>query len=48
MNPGHKTLDDLKIGWDDQSSDRYFNGLIDEVRIYQRALQKEEILALIP
>ena len=42
-----QTLDNLKIGWDSQSSDRYFHGMIDEVRIYQRALLREEILDLI-
>ena len=35
------TLDDFKIGND--GLNRYFNGLIDEVRLYSRALSVEEI-----
>jgi len=33
----------LKIGYDDFASDRVFNGLIDEVRIWNRALEDTEI-----
>jgi len=33
------------IGWDDGQSGRYFNGLIDEVALYKRALTTEEIEA---
>ena len=33
----------VNIGWDGESGARYFNGLIDEVRIYNRALSAEEI-----
>lgn len=34
----------LLIGWDRNTwlSDRHFNGIIDEIRIYNRALSKEE------
>lgn len=33
----------LYLGWDDGQSGRYFNGLIDEVAIYNRALSATEI-----
>jgi len=36
----HATNSDLNIGW---AGDKYFNGTIDEVRIYNRALSAEEI-----
>lgn len=42
-----QTLNNLKIGWDSQADDRYFKGLIDHVKVYGRALCKEEIVALI-
>lgn len=35
----------LYFGWDDGQSARYFNGLLDEVAIYNRALTDEEIQA---
>jgi uncharacterized repeat protein (TIGR01451 family) len=34
----------LKIGYDDYAGDRVFNGIIDEVRIWDKALQPEDIL----
>jgi len=34
----------MAIGWDDGIAERYFNGLIDEVRIYNRALTPQEIM----
>ena len=34
----------MTIGWDDGLAGRYFNGLIAEVRIYNRALTPQEIL----
>jgi hypothetical protein len=37
------TLDDIKIGWDDQSSSRFFKGNIGVVMIYDRALSDAEI-----
>jgi hypothetical protein len=45
-NIGHvaQTIDDLKIGWDDHADSRRFQGLIDDVRIYSRALDETEIL----
>jgi len=33
----------LKIGWDDYAADRVFNGLIDEVRIWDEALSAEDL-----
>ena len=42
-----QTLDALKLGWDNLDSNRFLNGLIDEVRIYNRALSVEEIQAMI-
>lgn len=33
----------LYLGWDPYGSDRYFNGQLDEVRIYNRALSEPEI-----
>ena len=41
-----QTLNNLKIGWDSQSQTRYFKGLVDDVRIYNRALLPEEIAML--
>ena len=38
-----QTIDDLKIAWDDHSGVRQFEGAIDDVRIYNRALSVEEI-----
>jgi len=37
---------DVKIGILDDGQNRYFNGLIDDVRIYNRALDAGEIAAL--
>jgi len=37
------TTDVIKIGWDDLSGTRYFNGIIDEVMIFNRSLTAEEI-----
>ena len=36
-------IDDFKIGWDDCYPSRFFNGLIDDVCIYNRALTQIEI-----
>ena len=36
----------LCIGWDEGQSGRYFNGSIDEVRIYDRALGSREVKEL--
>jgi len=37
----------FKIGWDDLSGyNRYFNGKIDDVRIYNRAINAQEVLAI--
>jgi hypothetical protein len=37
----------FKIGWDDLSGyNRYFNGKIDDVRIYKRSLNKSEVFQL--
>ena len=36
----------MAIGWDEGNPVRYFNGLIDEVRIYNRALSSAEISAI--
>jgi len=36
----------LIVGRDDQVAGRYFNGLVDEVRIYSRALGPDEIAVL--
>jgi len=37
----------FKIGWDDLSDyNRYFNGKIDDVRIYNRAINAQEVLLL--
>lgn len=44
--PGGTIMDlgkDVKVGWDDFAPDRYFNGMIDEVRIWCGALTAEEI-----
>ncbi len=41
-----QTVNNLKIGWDSQSETRYFEGLVDDVRIYNRALLPEEIASL--
>jgi len=38
-----QTINDLKIGWDDHRGSRRFEGVIDDVRIYNRALYVEEI-----
>jgi len=41
----YNTLSDyLTVGKPDESGQSYFNGLIDEVRIYNRALSEQEIL----
>ncbi|MBN1795445.1 MAG: tetratricopeptide repeat protein [Sedimentisphaerales bacterium] len=48
-NMGHwsQTLDNLKLGLDLQSQGtRYFDGLMDDVRIYNYALSKDEIVEL--
>ncbi len=37
----------LYIGWDPYGSDRYFNGQMDEVRIYNRVLSESEIQELV-
>ncbi|HIJ69882.1 MAG TPA: LamG domain-containing protein, partial [Planctomycetes bacterium] len=37
---------DVKIGILDDGQNRYFNGLIDDVRIYNRALDASEIATL--
>jgi len=40
-------IEAMKIGWSEsESPDEYFNGLIDDVRIYNRALSATEIQAL--
>lgn len=40
-------IDNLKFGWDECCGDqRHFNGIIDEVMIYDRALTEDEILKL--
>jgi hypothetical protein len=39
---------DLWIGSNSQNTDRLFHGLLDDVRIYDRALSEEEIRALVP
>ena len=36
----------FRIGNDTQDGDRYFDGQIDDVRIYDRALSKDEIKRL--
>ena len=38
------TIANTKIGLDTASAAHYFNGLIDEVRIWDKALQPEDIL----
>jgi hypothetical protein len=38
------TTANTKIGLDTTSASQYFNGLIDEVRIWDKALQPEDIL----
>jgi len=38
------TIANIKIGLDTTSAAHYFNGLIDEVRIWDKALQPEDIL----
>lgn len=44
-----QTIDDLKFGYDDVVGGwRYFDGLVDDVRIYDRALTSQEILDLVP
>ena len=35
--------DPLMIGWDSFAEDRHFNGIIDEVRVYKKALTEQEI-----
>jgi hypothetical protein len=40
------SMSDVKIGIFDDDQNRYFNGLIDDVRIYNRALDGGEIAAL--
>jgi len=45
-NPGGTIVNSgkaLKIGWDDYAAERVFNGLIDEVRIWNKALEEPEI-----
>jgi hypothetical protein len=42
-----QTIDNLKIGWDSIDDTRYFNGMMDDVRIYKRSLSEEEIQSLI-
>lgn len=39
---------DVGIGWRSTNSDRYWEGLIDEVRIYDRVLTAAEIKAMVP
>jgi hypothetical protein len=39
-------IDDFKIGWDDYDQSRFFNGLIDDVCIYDRALTPTEIYSM--
>lgn len=41
-----QTVNTLKIGWDSIGGSRYFRGLVDDVRIYSRALLPEEIAVL--
>lgn len=42
-----ETIDNVKFGWDECcGTDRHFKGLIDEVMIYERTLNKDEILQL--
>jgi len=41
-----QTVINLKFGWDDCCGDRYFNGIIDEVMIYDRTLSADEITML--
>jgi O-glycosyl hydrolase len=43
-----QTIDALEIGRDSAVSTRCFNGLVDDVRIYNRALTAQEILDLVP
>jgi len=44
---GNLVLNDLiKIGTDDNLSGRYFNGKIDDIRVYNRILTSDEITAL--
>lgn len=42
-----ETIDNLKFGWDECcGAERHFKGLIDEVMIYDRALDEDEVLQL--
>lgn len=42
-----ENVDNVKFGWDECCGDgRHFNGLIDEVMIFDRALNEDEILKL--
>ena len=43
-----QTIDALEIGSDSVDYARTFNGLVDDVRIYNRALTAQEILDLVP
>jgi hypothetical protein len=43
-----QTIDTLEIGRDSVDYARTFNGLVDDVRIYNRALTQQEILDLVP
>jgi predicted outer membrane repeat protein len=38
-----QTVENLKVGWDEHRDSRRFEGAIDDVRIYNRALSAEEI-----
>lgn len=42
-NPSKESGRSLKIGWDDNFGAWFFNGLADEVRIYDRALSAVEV-----
>ena len=41
-----QTVKNLKFGWDDCCGARYFDGIIDEVMIYERTLSADEIKKL--
>jgi len=41
-----ETMADIKIGWEEGVATRIFDGLIDDVRVYDKALSQDEILWL--